>query len=410
MMMGTGIKILKISAFEKRIKRRISGREHVFFAVCTPGLTKVCFNEMRRVGFAEKNLKITKGGIEFQARLDTCMFLNLNLRSPLRILMRISEFNVESFQKLEKKINSIDWILYLPQNCTLKFNVTCKKSRLYHSDAIAQRCEKIIHDQLQRSRNNFTAKNISKQNIYIRAENNHFTISIDTTGVLLFKRGIKKKVTRAPLRENIAYAMLSWAGFSNNDIPLIDPMCGSGTFCLEAAMLKSNIPSGFFRTFAFENWPGFKPKTFFYLKKQAQGKFIESSNKQIFASDIDATALTALEINLEQNRGSFNFANMIARSKQDFFSINPSDITSELSSGIKGVVMLNPPYGKRLREKYDTSIFYQEIGRKLKKDFKGWQVGIVLPSRESKAYLDLKLELKPIFHGGLDIFAGIGKI
>lgn len=404
---------MKISSFEKRVKRRISGKEHTFFAVCTPGLKKVCLNEMRENGFSDKNLKITEGGIEFNARLEACTSLNLNLRSPSRILMRISNFKADSFRKLEKKFSDIDWILYLPQNCTLKFSVTSKKSRLYHSDAIAQRCEKIILHQLQSAENAFTAKNRSEQNIYIRAENDLFTISIDTTGDLLFKRGIKKKVTRAPLRENIAFAMLSWAGLSKNDI-LIDPMCGSGTFCLEAAMIKANIPPGFFRTFAFENWPGFKPKTFAYIKKQAQKKFlaydlqVKFSNRQIFASDIDDSALKALEQNVGSHNfcNIYNFSNMIDRSKKDFFSINPSTI----SPGKKGVIMLNPPYGKRLGKKQDTGSFYEEIGKKLKKDFKGWRAGIILPSRESKAYLDLKLELKPLFHGGLDIFAGIGKI
>ncbi len=404
---------MKISSFEKRVKRRITGREHSFFAVCAPGLKKVCFNEMPAAGFLKNNLEISNlkpavpestmvksivGGVEFKGQLNnTCIGFNLNLRSPSRILMRISNFKADSFEKLEKKINAINWILYLPRNCSLKFHVTSKKSRLYHSDAIAQRCEKIIRDQLT-DKDAFTAKNKSNQTIYIRAEQNLFTISIDSTGELLFKRGIKKKVSKAPLRENIAFAMLAWAGFSTDDI-LIDPMCGAGTFCLEAAMIKTNIPSGFFRTFAFESWPGFKPKTFAYMKKQAQEKFVKLSDRQIFASDIDDAALSALK----QNLSNYDFCKTIDVSKKDFFDINPPPEK-------KGVIMLNPPYGKRLEQKKYCSSLYQEIGKKLKKDFKGWRVGIILPSRKSKSLLGLKLELKPLFHGGLDIFAGIGKI
>jgi len=119
---------------------------------------------MLAAGFAEKNLKLIKGGIEFQARLNRCMAFNLNLRSPLRILMRVGNFKADSFEKLEKKIESIDWILYLPQNCSLEFNVTSKKSRLYHSDAIAQRCEKIIFNQLK-TEIGFTARNKSRATI-----------------------------------------------------------------------------------------------------------------------------------------------------------------------------------------------------------------------------------------------------
>ncbi|MBC2705586.1 RNA methyltransferase [Desulfobacula sp.] len=390
------------SSFEKRVKRRITGRDHGFFAVCSPGLKKVCLNEMLALGFPEDSLKAIQGGIEFKDKPNTCMAFNLNLRSPSRILMRISQFKADSFDKLEKKMNAIDWILYLPQNCSLKFSVTTKKSRLYHSDAIAQRCEKIILNQLS-SGGAFISpgKNKSNQTIYIRAEQNNFTISQDTTGALLFKRGVKKKVSQAPLRENLAFAMLFWANFSKKDI-LIDPMCGSGTFSLEAAMMKTNLPPGFFRSFAFENWPGFSQKTYAYLKKQTREKILVFSKKEIFASDIDDMALTALE----QNISNHDFTRIIDAAKKDFFSINPS----EISPGKKGVVMLNPPYGKRLGGNSDPRSFYREIGKKLTTDFKGWRAGIILPSREYKSYLGLKLELKPIFHGGLDIFAGIGII
>ncbi|WP_299982924.1 RNA methyltransferase [Desulfobacula sp.] len=393
---------MKPSSFEKRVKRRITGRDHLFFAVCSPGLKKICQNEMLALGFPEGNLKAIQGGIEFKSKPAACMAFNLNLRSPSRILMRISQFKADSFEKLEKKMNAIDWILYLPQNCSLKFSVTTKKSRLYHSDAIAQRCEKIILNQLS-SGGAFTSpgKNKSNQTIYIRAQQNNFTISQDTTGTLLFKRGVKEKVSKAPLRENLAFAMLFWAGFSKEDI-LIDPMCGSGTFSLEAAMMKTNLPPGFFRSFAFENWPGFSRKAYAYLKKQAQEKFLAFSEKEIFASDIDDIALTALE----QNISNHDFTRIIDVCQKDFFSIYPSRI----SPGKKGVVMLNPPYGKRLGRNSEPRSFYREIGKKLTADFKGWRAGIILPSRVCNSYLGLKLELKPIFHGGLDIFAGIGMI
>ena len=391
---------MKTSSFEKRVKRRIIGREHRFFAVCSPGLKTICRNEMLASGFPEDNIRVIQGGIEFKSKPETCMQFNLNLRSPLKILMRINQFKADSFRKLEKKIDAIDWILYLPQNSSPNFNVTSKKSRLYHSDAIAQRCEKIILNQLS---SGFTssAKNKSNQTINIRAVHDDFTISLDSTGELLFKRGIKQKVSKAPLRENLAFAMLFWTQFSKDDI-LIDPMCGSGTFSLEAAMMKTKVPPGFFRSFAFENWPGFSPKTYAYLKKQAKKKLLPFSEKQIFASDIDDTALAALE----QNISNHDFCHIIDTSKKDFFSIN----SSMISPGKKGVVLLNPPYGKRLGKKTNTQSFYREIGKKLAADFKGWRVGIILPSRPCKFYLELKLELKPIYHGGLDIFAGIGMV
>ncbi len=388
------------TAFEKRVKRRVSGRDHDFFIVCSPGLETVCRSEMISAGFPENRMNLIDGGVEFKGRISDGAAMNLNLRSPSRILLRISRFKADSFEKLEKKIQAIAFPLFLPKNGNLKFSVTARKSRLYHSDAIAERCEAIILDQL-RSDDTFTAQNPSTQTVYIRADQDEFQVSLDSTGDLLFKRGIKKKVTPAPLRENLAFAMLFWAGFSAGDI-LLDPMAGSGTFSLEAAMIKAGLAPGLFRSFAFESWPGFSPRAFAHLKKQAWENQVLVSEKEIFASDMDDHAVAVMQ----QNMSGHDFCRTIDLCRKDFFSLNPSMIPS----GKKGVIMLNPPYGKRLEEKTDTKAFYREIEKKLLSDFKGWRLGIILPSKETLPNPLVKLQLKPIFHGGLEIFAGIGII
>ncbi len=397
--------VKKPSPFDKRVKRRIVGREHSFFAACSPGLKKICHAELQALGLPEDRLKIIKGGIEFKAKLTICAGCNLHLRSPLRILMRLSRFKANSFEKLEKKVAAIDWILYLPINCSLKFNVTVRKSRLYHSDAIAQRCEKIILNRLKTT-DGYMDDHSSEQTIHVRAENDNFTLSLDCSGTHLFKRGIKEKVHKAPLRENLAFAMLHWLNFSAADM-LIDPMCGSGTFSIEAAMMKMNIPPGFYRNFAFESWPGVSKKSFQYLKHQAENKFLTCSKPQIFASDIDRMAIHHLEYNIQK----FDALKVcIDLSTNDFFSIDPAQLSFQSSPSNKGVILLNPPYGKRLGEKKDTPSFFCNIGKKLTADFKGWRLGIILPSKKCTTSLGLKLSLKPIYHGGLDLFAGIGVI
>jgi putative N6-adenine-specific DNA methylase len=388
------------TAYEKRVKRRISGREHDFFIVCSPGLETVCRSEMVAAGFPDNRMNLIEGGIEFKGRVSDCAAMNLNLRSPSRILLRIGRFKADSFEKLEKKIRAMDFTLFLPKNCDLKFSVTARKSRLYHSDAIAERCEAVILDQL-RSDDTFTAQNPSTQTVFIRADQGEFQISLDSTGELLFKRGVKKKITPAPLRENLAFAMLFWAGFTAGDI-LLDPMCGSGTFSLEAAMIKAGLPSGFFRSFTCESWPGFSPRAFAHLKKQTEENRVLVSEKQIFASDMDDHALAVMQ----QNMSGHDFCRTIDLCQKDFFSLNLSTIPPEK----KGVIMLNPPYGKRLEEKTNTKAFYREIGKKLLLDFKGWRLGIILPSKETLPNPLVRLQLKPIFHGGLNLFAGIGII
>lgn len=391
---------MKVSPFEKRVKRRVSGREQLFFIACTPGVKNVCLKEIETIADKPLAAEPVKGGIEVKGRMLEGLLLNLYLHSPLRILMRIDTFKADSFEKLEKKIENIDWVLYLPKNSSLTFNVTTRKSRLYHSDAIAERCKKVILKQLE-VQNGFTSLADSRQTVYVNSENDKFTVSIDMSGETLFKRNIKTSVTAAPLRETLAFSMLYWAGFSTEDI-LLDPMCGSGTFSIEAAMMKSLIPPGFYRSFAFEQWPSFSRKAFQHVKKEAKQQFRFFPDRQIYASDLDENALKTVEENIQDNR----FFKMIDVSKQDFFDLNPAAVFKDK----KGVVMLNPPYGKRLYHQGDTTVFYKDIAQKLKKDFKGWRAGILLPLRQYHLFFGPGFKLYPVAHGGLDVFAAIGKI
>lgn len=388
------------TAFEKRIKRRISSREHDFFAVCPPGLSRVCHVEMLTAGCCRDSLNPVAGGIAVKGRILDCAAMNLYLRSPSRILMRIGRFKADSFEKLEKKFRALEFPLFLPGNSSIKFSITARKSRLYHSGAIAERCTAILQERFHLEET-FTSPLSSGQTVHILADQDEFLISLDSSGAHLFKRGIKEKVTRAPLRENLAYAMLFWTGFKKEDI-LVDPMCGSGSFSLEAAMISANIPSGFFRHFAMESWPGFSSRAFAHLKKQAEQNRVDVSDTHIYASDIDAHAVSVMR----QNIAAHDFCRSIDLCQKDFFTLLPRD----LPSGKKGVILLNPPYGLRLEEKIQTKIFYREIEKKLLSDFKGWRLGMIYPSKDSEGGSLLNLQFKPLFHGGLHVLAGAGVI
>lgn len=391
---------MKKNAFEKQVKRRITAREHSFFAVCPPGLTRVCASELLDLGLEEQTLEISQGGIEFACKPDQCMNLHLKTGTISRILMRIDTFKADTFKAFESKMNRIEWPLFLPRGCAPSFKVTTKKSALYHSDAIAQRSERIIAGQLEPQSLERT-EDLPPQTVHIRAVNNEFTISLDCSGEPLYKRGIKTKVNPAPLRETLAFAMLRWTGFKKEDI-LIDPMCGSGTFSLEGAMIKKNIPPGYFRNFAFETWPGFSSQTFSWQKKQAGENIRSDFEFPIYAFDIDGKAVDALT----QNSRRPEIQGMIHASVQDFFTLD----TAFLNTRSKGVIILNPPYGKRLGSIQQTAAFYSEIGKKLRSDFPGWRLGIIIPDQSIYKALGIKLNLNRIFHGGLDLFAGIGVV
>ncbi|WDP89906.1 MAG: RNA methyltransferase [Desulfobacter sp.] len=402
----------KPSPFEKRVKRRITGRPHTFFAACPPGLGRLTQKELaalpgRLAPLVPRPPEIREitplaGGVEFTARLETACLAALFLGTPVRILMRMASFKAERFPALEKELTKIDWELFLPTNCTPEIRVTTRKSRLYHSDAVANRCRSAIAAGLNAAappgQPGQPASRFSGQTLMVRADHDRFELSLDLSGPPLFKRGIKEKVVQAPLRENLAFAILTRLGLSPGD-SLLDPMCGSGTFSLEAAMIQAALPPGFFRSFAFEAWPGFKATAFAHAKNKISQTASPAASSTIFASDLDPIAVENLKTACAAHPA---FARISARCC-DFFDISPPATRP-------GVIVLNPPYGLRLGKGMDIDRFFKEIGKKLSRDFKGWRAGIIYPETRLLKALNLPLDPMPLFHGGLDLHAGLGTI
>ncbi len=398
-----------MTAFEKRLKRRFIGRRHDFFAVCAPGLEQICRSELEELLDDDAQLSVTKGGVSFSGKPDAAYLANLCLGSASRILMRLADFRASSFSELEKKLSQIDWEIFLPSHPELTVRVSSKKSRLFHSHAIVQRIRNSVVDRLGENFGKAGDNESSLQTLFVRLNQDRCHISLDMSGELLFKRGIKSHVTKAPLRETLAFSLLWLTRFSPGDI-LVDPMCGSGTFSLEAARIQAGIPPGYFRDFAFQSWPGFRPEHFAYLKKQRMAcgksdKTTEKSYPRIFASDGDAKAVETAQVNVD----SHEFLSSVQVRHKDFFDILPFNpgIDSE-----KGVILLNPPYGKRLSNDPDQKAqkaFFREIGIKLRRDFSGWRVGVVCPSASTKKALGFKgFSSIRVFHGGLWVYLTYG--
>ncbi|MCG8551663.1 MAG: RNA methyltransferase [Desulfobacterales bacterium] len=407
------------SAFEKRVKRRISARPHVFFAVCPPGLGGVCEKEVSQVSHKAQeifsdhdkisDIKVLPGGVEFKTRLKTACLANMLMGSATRILMRFASFKADGFRRLEQQIKAIDWELYLPSDTLPDIRVSTRKSRLYHSTAIADRISPIVHDRLllnnaPRHHNSAKPDTATSQTLMVRGENDWFELSLDMSGTPLYKRGIKEKVVKAPLRETLAFAVLTRLGLSEKDT-LVDPMCGSGTFSLEGAMMQCAVPPGTFRSFAFETWPGFEEKSFTHARNRLMaeaGKRMDARDlPPIIAQDLDRTAID----HLKQTCTGHSFFQRIRPACGDFFNMAPPLIADN-----HGVVALNPPYGIRLDKKDDITALYKEIGRKLAGDFKGWRAAIICPGKKEFQALNLGLTTMPLFHGGLDLYTAIGRI
>lgn len=389
-------------AFFKRIRRRIIARNWDFFAVTAPGLEKICRNEFGHFMSLESPPRVVKGGVEIRGRVHLIYEANLFSRTANRIMMRIGGFKAANFRQLEKKLPEFSWELFLNPHSTLRVKVSASHSRLYHTDAVGARISDFLRKDPWCSQQWKMSPEGIIQTLYVRIVEDQVTLSLDSSGEILYKRGVKTHGGKAPLRETAACAALLLAGYKGHE-PLIDPMCGTGTFSLEAAMMALNIPPGWFREFAFMNWPCFNPAQWNFIRSQAKKQILKIKKPIIFSSDIDARMCNELK-NCVRNNG---FDDIIKVSDgDDFFTLCPENLTKR-----QGLVVLNPPYGLRMDPlEKSTDQLFQEIFKKLRKDYKKWKVAMILPNQHLVRTSTLGLKMKPFFHGGLKRFLMYGTI
>jgi len=421
---------LRLEPLLKRIKRHVIAKEMDFFAATAPGVEKLCLDELLSLAqvpdlslvqvpdlnqSSVKNVKEVPGGVEFKGRLHDCYLANLQLRTANRILMRIGEFKATNFIQLEKRLADFPWELFLLGFCSnavgsslrleptdnlkpestdriCKISVTSRHSRLYHKEAIAERFQTSISKRLAQ----FPASQFSlpASHLFVRAEDDHFTISLDSSGDLLYKRGIKTYSSSAPIRETIGATVLKLAGYDGK-IPLIDPMCGSGTFSLEGGMIAANMPPGWFRNFAFMEWLSFRPQQWAYIKREAEKRFVKPENSPlIFASDKEKTLCD----HLEKSIGEAGLSEIIQVSCKNFFDFSPAEFTDKT-----GLVVINPPYGNRIGTREESNTLIYNIYNHLKREYKGWKIAMILPEKHLARTIHFHLTSHIIHHGGLKL-------
>jgi putative N6-adenine-specific DNA methylase len=389
-------------SLSKRIKRHVIGRTRRYFIASPPGFETLCAKELASLPLGVQHVSVIPGGVEFKGRLDDCYLANLNVRTANRILLRLHAFKASNFKQLEKRLAEIPWELYLPHHSALKIRATVKHCRLYHTGAIEKHFRESIANGLAH-----TAINdgdgpdpASPQQIFVRGIDDRFTVSLDSSGDNLYKRGLKKHAATAPLRETLAAASLLLTGYSGKG-PLVDPMCGAGTYSLEAALMVKKIPPGWFREFAFMRWPAYRPKRFGYLKRQFEDYFVQPEKPLIFASDKDPLACRQLE----QCTRQFGLSDAVRVSNADFFERVPQDFTDQ-----PGLVTINPPYGRRMGTRQESTELIQAICEKLAREYKGWKLVLIAPIKLLEKKVPFKLKTYPLFHGGLILKLMVGKI
>jgi putative N6-adenine-specific DNA methylase len=353
------------------------------FLVTAPGLEDALYAEVRTKGF--KQAKAVPGGVTIKGGWPEVWRANLWVRGAGRVLARIDEFRILQLTELENRARQVPWARVLRRDVPFRVEVTCAKSRIYHSDAAAERIISAIQASLG-------APHAPDADVLIRARFDHdvCTISVDTSGELLHKRGYKEVVNKAPMRETMASLFLRQCGYDGTE-PVVDPMCGSGTFVIEAAEMAARLNPGRARHFAFEQFANFDADAW---QKMRDVKSSRTPLVRFYGSDRDADAISMSQANAER-AGVAAFT--------EFRQCTVSDLVAP--EGPTGLVIANPPYGSRLGDKSKLFPLYRALGQTLMTRFTGWRVGIIT-TESSLAHatgLPFRPTTAPVPHGGLRV-------
>jgi putative N6-adenine-specific DNA methylase len=362
------------------------------FAVCPPGFEQVTANELLALGIA--NPRPLPGGVSFRGFLSHLYKVNLWSRTSERVLLRLGEFRALTFKELHDKARRLDWHEFLSPGSPVSIRVTCRKSRLIHSEAVAERIIAALSEQLGQPANvvplDERNASIEQPLIIVRIFHDLCTLSLDTSGALLHFRGYRQATAKAPLRETLAASMLLASGWPI-DRPLLDPFCGSGTLPIEAALIARKIAPGRQRRFAFMNWSNFDQPSWDELLAEADRSVRPTAPAIIQGSDRDAGAIEASR----SNAARAGVLNDIEFRQQAVSAIEPIG---------PGWIVSNLPYGKRIDDDRDLRNLYARFGQVLRARCAGWQVALLTGSAQLERQIDLNFQAAiRVSNGGLAV-------
>jgi putative N6-adenine-specific DNA methylase len=333
------------------------------FAVAAPGLEPLVAAELSAL--AERYPLVPgeaePGGVAFRADRTGLYLANLHLRIASRVVVRIGSFHAAAFRELERHAARLPWADFLTPGRPAEFRVTSRKSRLYHQDAVAQRLLTAVGGP---EPGVDAEKAGPAQEFVVRLFRDECTVSADASGALLHRRGYRLASAKAPLRETLAAAMLAGSGWTGT-APLVDPMCGSGTIPIEAALLARRIPPGLGRRFAFMGWPDYDEAGWETLLREARERILPRSPAPILGSDRDAGAVAAAQANAARA----GVAEDIVWTRAAISALAPPPGP--------GWIVTNPPYGVRVGERRRLRDLYAQLGNVARRCCPEWEVAFL---------------------------------
>ncbi len=372
------------------------------FAITAPGIAPVTAAELTALGIPHE--PPTADGVAFSADFRTIALANLWLRTASRVIVRLGEFKAQGFAELEKGAAKLPWKQVLLPGQPVAVRVTCRKSRLYHSDAVAERVVRQIAKHFGvdtpvvrlTDSDDEDAPTDEAQRILVRIVHDMVTVSADTSGELLHRRGYRQAVAKAPLRETVAAACLLAVDYDGTQ-PFIDPMCGSGTFPIEAAMIARNQAPGRVRPFAFEHWPGADRDVLPNLRRATKAAGVDIPDVPIIGSDRDPGAIRMSHDNAERA----GVHGMLTFEQKTLDAIEPP--------AESGVWCSNAPYGRRVGNSDALTGFFVQIGKLARGSFAEWRVALLMAEQSHvKALQSPTTEILHTRVGGIQVgFYGI---
>lgn len=371
-----------------------------FFAVTAPGLAELAAAELEALGIRGE---VDPGGVSWRGSLRDLYRANLELRTASRVLVRVGEFRATSFWELERHARSLPWQRFVDPARDVSWRVTCRKSRLYHQGAVAQRFAEAVQRSVgarsgePSGADDEAEEDAGGQVLVVRFVRDRCTVSADSSGALLHRRGYRQAVGKAPLRETLAAAMLRASGW-DGAAPLVDPMCGSGTIPIEAALIARRIPPGLARAdrsprpFAFERWPEHDPRVWEGVVDESRDRILARSPAPIQGFDRDAGAIDAAVSNARRAgvEADVHFA------RQPLSALRPP--------APRGWLVTNPPYGRRVGHTPRLRDLYACLGNLYRDRFHGWHLCLLSAEPALTAQLGLEFEEKlRTTNGGVEV-------
>ncbi|HEX6747114.1 MAG TPA: class I SAM-dependent RNA methyltransferase [Longimicrobium sp.] len=372
------------------------------FAITAPGLEAICAAELRALGI---DAAAEPGGVAWEGAADDVYRANLWLRTASRVVVRAATFRARTFIELERHAKRVPWERWVAKGRPVRLRVTSKKSKLYHEGAIAERLLGFIDDRVggigtasaEKGPEDEAAETVDAQLFVVRVLRDEVTISADASGALLHLRGYRRALAKAPLRETLAAAMLLGAGW-RGDTPVVDPMCGSGTIPIEAALIARGVAPGLARAgrepraFAFTAWPEFHAGAWERIVAEARAAERPSSPVPIHGSDRDAGAIDAATANAERAGVADDVR----------FAVHPVSAI-EPPPG-PGLLIANPPYGVRVGESDALRSLYAALGRTARARCPGWTLALLSADRKLEGQVGLPFaEVFRTSNGGIPV-------